>query len=112
MQYHNLSNNISHSIIDEEEIQVNVHGKVIVLKKRNGKFVKPLELTQLSGMGSAIKPSWEPVLMFRKPLSEPTIATNVLLHGTGAINIDASRIGSDATLPEIEWCDCEGDDGS
>ena len=30
--------------------------------------------------------------VLRKPLSEKTVAANVLKHGTGAINVDASRV--------------------
>jgi site-specific DNA-methyltransferase (adenine-specific) len=44
------------------------------------------------GWGTALKPAHEPIIMARKPLSENTVAQNVLLHGTGAINIDACRI--------------------
>jgi len=33
--------------------------------------------------------------VLRKPLSEGTVAANTLRHGTGGINIDASRVGSD-----------------
>ncbi len=32
----------------------------------------------------------------RKPLSEPTVGTNALRHGTGGLNIDACRVGSEA----------------
>ena len=32
--------------------------------------------------------------VLRKPLSEGTVASNVLKHGTGGLNIDASRIGT------------------
>lgn len=32
--------------------------------------------------------------VLRKPLSEGTVASNVLKHGTGGLNIDASRIDS------------------
>lgn len=32
--------------------------------------------------------------VLRKPCSEPTVAANVLRHGTGALNIDATRIGT------------------
>lgn len=46
------------------------------------------------GWGTALKPSWEPILVFRKPLEESTVASNVLAHGTGAYNIDATRITS------------------
>jgi site-specific DNA-methyltransferase (adenine-specific) len=45
------------------------------------------------GWGTALKPASEPILVARKPLSEKNVALNVLKHGTGGINIDASRIG-------------------
>jgi hypothetical protein len=36
--------------------------------------------------------------VLRKPLSEGTVAANVLKHGTGGLNIDASRISTDDNL--------------
>tara|TARA_R110001606_G_scaffold168455_4_gene312982 strand:- start:2763 stop:3881 length:1119 start_codon:yes stop_codon:yes gene_type:complete len=48
---------------------------------------------QWDGWGTALKPAYEPIVLARKPLSEKTIANNVLLHGTGGINIDDCRIG-------------------
>ena len=45
------------------------------------------------GWGTALKPAMECWWLFRKPLSEKTVAKNVLEHGTGAINIDGCRIG-------------------
>lgn len=44
-----------------------------------------------AGWGTALKPAWEPVLLCRKPM-EGTVAANLLKHGTGALNIDASRL--------------------
>lgn len=44
------------------------------------------------GWGTALKPGHEPICMARKPLSEPTIAQNVLKWGTGGINIGACEI--------------------
>lgn len=44
------------------------------------------------GWGTALKPAHEPICMARKPLSEKTVAENVLKHGTGGINIDGSRV--------------------
>lgn len=44
------------------------------------------------GWGTALKPANEPIVLARKPLSEGTVAANVLKWGTGAINIEASRI--------------------
>jgi DNA modification methylase len=50
---------------------------------------------QWSGWGTALKPAWEPVIVARKPLVG-TVAENVLTHGTGAINVDGCRVGTDA----------------
>ena len=49
------------------------------------------EARQWHGWGTALKPAHEPICLARKPLIG-TVAANVLQHGTGALNIDASRI--------------------
>lgn len=46
-----------------------------------------------AGWGTALKPSFEPVVVARKPLAG-TVAGNVLTHGTGALNIDACRVST------------------
>jgi DNA modification methylase len=51
---------------------------------------------QWQGWGSALKPALEPIVLARRPLTG-TIASNVLRWGTGALNIDACRIGVDVT---------------
>jgi site-specific DNA-methyltransferase (adenine-specific) len=73
------------------------------------------EAQNWDGWGTGLKPSWEPVLIgrkvaqdrhssfrvvhvLRKPLSETTITRNVLKHGTGALNIEATRIRTDDNL--------------
>jgi site-specific DNA-methyltransferase (adenine-specific) len=56
------------------------------------------EVKEWSGWGTALKPAHEPIVMARKPLSENTVADNVLEWGTGGINIDASRISTDETI--------------
>mgnify|MGYP003111988605 CR=1 FL=1 len=48
--------------------------------------------TEWEGWGTALKPAHEPIVMARKPISEKSIADNVLKHGTGGINIDGCRI--------------------
>lgn len=48
---------------------------------------------QWQGWGTALKPANEPICLARKPISEKTVASNVLKHGTGAMNIDESRVG-------------------
>jgi DNA modification methylase len=47
---------------------------------------------QWSGFGTALKPAAEFWILVRKPISEKTVAANVLKHGTGGLNIDGSRI--------------------
>ena len=49
------------------------------------------------GWGTALKPAWEPIIVARKPIIG-TVAANVLKYGTGAMNIDASRIGTKTEL--------------
>jgi DNA modification methylase len=44
-----------------------------------------------NGWGTALKPAFEPIVVARKPLTG-TVAANVLAYGTGALNIDGSRI--------------------
>jgi DNA modification methylase len=46
------------------------------------------------GWGTALKPSFEPIVVARKPLAG-TVAENVLTYGTGALNVDGCRIGED-----------------
>lgn len=46
------------------------------------------------GWGTALKPSFEPIVVARKPLSG-TVAANVLEHRTGALNIDRCRVPGD-----------------
>ena len=53
---------------------------------------------QWSGWGTALKPAHEPIVVARKPLTG-TVADNVLRYGTGAINIDASRVGTAGRFP-------------
>jgi DNA modification methylase len=66
----------------------------------NGReFLPPYEAQtdsaiQWQGWGTALKPAWEPIVLARKPLSESSIAANVLKHSVGALNIDGCRIGT------------------
>jgi site-specific DNA-methyltransferase (adenine-specific) len=53
------------------------------------------EAEQWQGWGTALKPALEPIVVARKPLIG-TVAENVLTHGTGGLNIDASRISGES----------------
>ena len=54
---------------------------------------------QWQGWGTALKPAIELICLARKPLSEAGVAANVLKHGTGALNIDASRVATNPDDP-------------
>jgi site-specific DNA-methyltransferase (adenine-specific) len=56
--------------------------------------VETEQAKQYEGWGTALKPAHEPIVVARKPISEKTVANNVLQWGTGGLNIDASRIGT------------------
>ena len=48
--------------------------------------------SEWEGWGTALKPALEPITVARKPISEKTVAENVLKWGTGGIDIDGSRV--------------------
>ncbi len=50
------------------------------------------------GIGTALKPAMELICLARKPLIG-TVAANVLAHGTGALNIDGCRVGTEKDVP-------------
>jgi site-specific DNA-methyltransferase (adenine-specific) len=52
------------------------------------------EAKQWDGWGTALKPAHEPMVLARKPLIG-TVANNVLTFGTGGLNIDGARVGSE-----------------
>ena len=49
---------------------------------------------QWQGWGTALKPALEPITVARKPFPG-TVAENVLQHGTGALNVDGCRVGTE-----------------
>ena len=59
-------------------------GKLIEKRGNNGE--------DYMGWKTGLKPAHEPIVMARKPFKGSTI-DNVLKHGTGAINIDDTRVG-------------------
>jgi site-specific DNA-methyltransferase (adenine-specific) len=76
------------------------------------------EAKQWSGWGTALKPANEPICLARKPLSETTIAKNVLKHGTGGLNIDGTRVGTSRPASHMDpnkfksWKETDGNERS
>jgi len=84
--------------------------EVIVTQNDDWTFNKPKEILDYVWIWTATKPAHEPICMARKPLDRwwkikddgkkimgrvMTVAENVLKWGTGGINIDESRVGTD-----------------
>ena len=100
-------------LIDWAEAEREVIGKkkssiggTVCAGERNAEFIeehrnKEIDITiptteeakKYEGWGTALKPAMELWTLARKPLSESTVAQNVLKHGTGGINIDGCRVG-------------------
>jgi site-specific DNA-methyltransferase (adenine-specific) len=83
--------------------------------KNNAAITTPTtpEAKQWDGWGTALKPANEPICLARKPLIG-TVVENVLKHGTGAMNIDASRIATDERMAFSEaapFTDAAGQQG-
>ena len=81
--YKTASHSISHSEVATARTQTT--GDIPVYEINN----------EYEGWGTALKPSNEPICLARKPLSEKSVAENVLKWKTGGINVDGCRIGSD-----------------
>ena len=56
-------------------------------------FAPDHAISRAGAMG--LRPDCNPIVLARKPLSEKTVARNVLKHGTGALNVDGCRIGTE-----------------
>jgi hypothetical protein len=86
----------------------------------NEREMKELDITkgtsEWEGWGTALKPANEPICVARKPLSEKTIVENVLKWGTGGINIDGCRVGTETisihNAPKGTFAGGEPDRGS
>ena len=100
---HDVSKGIDKAAgVEREVVGVNPNHRQVVSWKQSSTGEKhdltapaTPEAEQWQGWGTALKPSWEPICLARKPLSEKSIAANVLKHGTGAINIDGCRVGDE-----------------
>lgn len=62
----------------------------------------PEVVSQYSHLGTGLKPAAEIWWLLRKPCDQPTVAQNVLTHGTGALNIDGTRVPTNPNDPILE----------
>ena len=85
--YHRMVVNVEDAGFEIRDQIMWVYGSGFPKSYNVGKKVKSYE-----GWGTALKPAHEPIVMARKPISENTVADNVMEHGTGAMNIDECRV--------------------
>ena len=86
--YHRIAVAVEDTGFDIRDQIMWIYGQGFPKSHNIGKKVEGYE-----GWGTALKPAHEPIVMARKPLSEKSVAENVIKWGTGGINIDESRIG-------------------
>jgi len=77
--------------------QSGIMGKTVSRTDTLSKGTSPYE-----GWGTGLKPAHEDIVLARKPLSESTIAQNVLRWGTGGINIDRCRVRTEEKLEIVQ----------
>ena len=72
--------------------KVMVNNKEIeITQDDDGKFIKPDFINEQEHYGTQLKPSYEPIIVARKPV-EKSIVENVMKYGVGSINIDECRV--------------------
>jgi len=108
--YHRLACAIEDSGFEIREQIMWIYGSGLSKSHNIGKALDKMGIdNDLHNMGTALKPAHEPICMARKPISEKTIAENVLKHGTGGINIDDCRIGNELRTIPIHSDDVKDD---
>ena len=75
-------------------IGTNISGKTALWHEKAdmGKHDITKGNSEWEGWGTNLKPSMEPIVIARKPLSEKTVVENVLKWKTGGINVDGCRV--------------------
>lgn len=96
---HNIGKAVDKLQGNEREVVGTKKGQGNIPNDRGNWGLKPNEdvivdkgNSEWEGWGTALKPAHEPICMARKPLSEKSVAENVLKWRTGGINIDKCRI--------------------
>jgi DNA modification methylase len=84
---------------EREILGTEITNKTVMSKigeeNESGEYVRTKGQSDWEGWGTALKPANEPICVARKPLSEKSVAENVLKWGTGGINVDGCRVGFD-----------------
>lgn len=94
---------------DRESLGINPNATVMKKYHEDGREISRMVnniitkgTSEFEGWGTALKPAMELWTLCRKPLSENTVAENVLKWGTGGINIDGCRVGTEEKLERVQ----------
>jgi hypothetical protein len=78
-----------------KEYKIVINNQEFIIKQDyDGKFIKPDFIKEYEKVGSALKPSFEPIIVARKPF-KGSLVDNVIENGVGGINIDECRVGNE-----------------
>ena len=76
------------------EVKIN-NMKLEIIQDDDGKFITPNICREDWGkFGTALKPSFEPIIVARKPF-RGSLVDNVIKYGVGGLNIDGCRVGDE-----------------
>lgn len=102
--YHRMVVNIEDAGFEVRDCIMWIYSQGFPKSLNVGQAVNKIEVdnkngrTEWNGWGTGLKPAHEPICLARKPLSEKSVALNVLKHSTGAVNIDECRVATDDDL--------------
>ena len=82
-----------------KKYQVKINNmKLEIIQDDDGKFITPNICREDWGkFGTALKPSFEPIIVARKPF-KGSLVDNVIENGVGGINIDECRVGTNEKM--------------
>ena len=87
-----------------KKYQVKINNmKLEIIQDDDGKFITPNICREDWGkFGTALKPSFEPIIVARKPF-KGSLVDNVIENGVGGINIDECRVGTGTNTKKPEY---------
>ena len=106
---HNISKAIDKYLASKSFVTVEGLLKLEPIQNESEFIPVSEEAMKWNGYGTNLKPAHEPIVLAMKPCSEKTFAKNILRWGTGALNIDGSRIGSETRTTPIHSDDVKDD---
>lgn len=76
-----------------KKYQIKVKGlQLEIIQDDDNNFIIPDYIKQQEQFGTALKPSYEPIIVARKPF-KGSLIENIIENGVGGINIDECRVG-------------------